>query len=129
MKRRWPAAAVLAAGWLLFAAAYAGLAGTDSLAAALPLFAVVGMAYGLAEPAERALVAALAPAAGQGGAFGWYALVQGLLSLPAGLLAGWLWGRGPHGPSLAFAATTMASLVACGLLAGVGPVTGSQSEG
>lgn len=126
--RRHPAV-VLGAGWLVFAAAYAGLAASGGLATTLPLLAAVGVAYGLAEPAERALVAALAPAEGQGGAFGWYALVQGLMALPAGLLAGWLWARGPHGAGLAFAATATLAVAACGLLAGVARVTGSRTAG
>lgn len=126
--RRHPAA-VLATGWLLFAAAYAGLAASGGLATTLPLLVGVGAAYGLAEPAERALVAALAPARGQGGAFGWYALVQGLMALPAGLLAGWLWERGPHGPALAFAVSAALSAAACLALACVGRVTGSRSAG
>ncbi|MFM7292757.1 MAG: MFS transporter [Planctomycetia bacterium] len=116
---RWPPRLVLAAGWLLFAAAYGGLAGGGDLRVALPLMAVVGIAYGLAEPAERALVAALAPEGRQGGAFGWYTLVQGLMALPAGLLAGWLWQQGPAGPARAFAATAVLSLAACGLLVAV----------
>ena len=126
--RRHPVA-VLAVGWLLFAAAYAGLATSGHLATTLPLVAAVGVAYGLAEPAERALVAALAPAGRQGGAFGWYALVQGVMALPAGLLAGWLWDRGPQGPTQAFAATALLAVTACGLLIGVGRVTGSRTAG
>jgi MFS family permease len=113
---RWHPRSALAAGWLVFAAAYAGLAASSHLAAALPLMAVVGIAYGLAEPAERAIVALLAPEGRQGGAFGWYMLVQGLMALPAGLLAGWLWQQGPHGASWAFAATAILSLTACGML-------------
>ena len=124
--RRHPAA-VLVAGWLVFAAAYAGLATSGHLATTLPLLAVVGVAYGLVEPAERALVAALAPAGGQGGAFGWYALVQGLMALPASLLAGWLWDRGPLGPAQAFAATALLATAACGLLVGAARVTGWRS--
>jgi len=112
---------VLALGWLAFALAYGGLASVTSLAATLPLVLAVGLAYGLAEPAERTLVAALAPAVSQGNAFGWYALVQGLLALPAGLIAGWLWDSGPAGWSLAFATTAGLSLVACGLLAVLRP--------
>lgn len=106
----------LVSGWLVFAAAYAGLAVTASLPAVLALVGVVGLAYGIAEPAERALVAALAPDGRQGGAFGWYALVQGLMALPAGLLAGWLWESGPHGPAWSFGVTAGLSLAACGLL-------------
>ncbi len=108
------------AGWLAFAAAYAGLAMTTSLWIVLPLLVVVGIAYGIAEPAERALVAALTPAGSQGRSFGWYALVQGLMALPAGLLTGWLWEQGPHGAARAFGITAVLSLVACCLILGVG---------
>ncbi len=110
----------LVAGWLVFAAAYGGLAASSSIAIVLPLLAVVGIAYGVAEPAERAVVAALAPPGRHGSAFGWYALVQGLLALPAGLLAGWLWQQGPYGPSWAFTATAVLSAAAAGLLAVTG---------
>lgn len=109
---RW----TLASGWLIFAAAYAGLACAAGLAMSLFLCGVVGLAYGLAEPAERKLVAALAAADRQGGGFGWYALVQGVMALPAGLVAGSLWDWGPHGWSWAFGATAGLSTAACGLL-------------
>ena len=109
--------AVLAAGWLLFAAAYGCLAWATSLAAVLGLLVVVGLAYGIVEPAERALVAALAPAGRQGAGFGWYALVQGVMALPAGLLAGWLWERAGAGPAAAFAVTAGLAALAAGLLA------------
>ena len=104
------------------------LDGIANLVTALPMMLVIGIAYGCAEPAERALVAALAPVGRQGGAFGWYALVQGAMALPAGLLAGWLWQQGPHGPSWAFGATAALSVLACGLLmAPIGPtVVGSE---
>ena len=121
---RWHPRLALAAGWLLFAAAYGGLAGGGHLLVALPLMAVVGIAYGLVEPAERSLVALLAPDGRHGGAFGWYTLVQGLMALPAGLLAGWLWQQGSAGPAWAFAATAVLAAVACGLLVifgGAGP--------
>lgn len=106
----------LAAGWLLFAAGYAGLAASADLALALPMMLVIALAYGVSEPAERALVAALAPAGGKGGAFGWYALVQGGMALPAGLLAGWLWEQGSVGPAWAFGMTACLALLATGLL-------------
>jgi len=78
------------------------------------------MAYGIAEPAERALVAALSPDGRQGTAFGWYALVQGLMALPAGLLTGWLWDRGADGPATAFTVTAVLTALAAGLLAASG---------
>jgi len=108
----------LATGWLLFAAGYAGLAASGGLVVALLMMVLIGLAYGAAEPAERALVARLAPAGWHGNAFGWYALVQGAMALPAGLLAGWLWERGPHGPSWAFGATAVLSLAAAACVRG-----------
>lgn len=108
--------AALAAGWLVFALGYAGLALSSGLPAAVAMTLVIGLAYGLAEPAERALVAALAPAGRQGGAFGWYALVQGMMALPAGLLAGWLWQQGPAGPAWAFGTTACLAVLAAALL-------------
>lgn len=117
---RWHPRAALATGWLAFAVAYAGLAVSSQLAAALPLLLLVGVAYGIAEPAERALVARLAPEGCHGSAFGWYALVQGIMALPAGLLAGGLWQQGPQGPAWALAATALLSTLACGLLVACG---------
>ena len=110
----------LVIGWLAFAAAYAGLAATTSLAASVACMLVVAVAYGIAEPAERALVAALSPDGRQGTSFGWYALVQGLMALPAGLLTGWLWDRGAHGAVTAFSVTAALAAVAAGLLAAGG---------
>lgn len=103
-------------GRLMFALGYVGLALSPWLPAAIAMILVIAAAYGLAEPAERALVAALAPAGRQGGAFGWYALVQGMMALPAGLLAGWLWQQGPAGPAWAFGTTACLALLAAGLL-------------
>ena len=116
-----------AGGWLVFAAAYGALAIAPNLAMTLPLVITVGAGYGLAEPAERKLVAALAPAGRHGGAFGWYSLLQGLMALPAGLLAGTLWDTGPSGPSWAFAAAAGLALAACGLLVVMPAIPGSRA--
>ena len=102
----------LVSGWLLFAAAYGGMAWAGQLAAMLPLLALVAVAYGLIEPAERALVSTLSPTGRQGSSFGWYSLVQGLMGVPAGLLAGWLWQREGSGAPAAFAATAGLSALA-----------------
>jgi MFS family permease len=114
----------LVVGWLAFAVAYGGLAVSESLVAAVACMLVVAVAYGIAEPAERALVAALSADGRQGTAFGWYALVQGVMALPASLLAGWLWDRGTNGPATAFAATAGLAAVAAGLLAASGRTRG-----
>ncbi|MFM7243511.1 MAG: MFS transporter [Planctomycetaceae bacterium] len=110
----------LVAGWGVFAVAYAGLALATSPWAAVPCMLVIALAHGIAEPAERALVAALAPAGRQGSSFGWYALVQGMMALPAGLLAGWLWDSGPAGPGASLAVSAVLSAAAAALLAASG---------
>ena len=110
----------LVAGWGVFAVAYAGLALATSPWAAVPCMLVIALAYGIAEPAERALVAALAPAGRQGSSFGWYALVQGVMARPAGLLAGWLWDSGPAGPGASLAVSAVLSAAAAALLAASG---------
>jgi len=107
----------LVAGWTVFAVAYAGLAVTTSAWAAVACMLVVAIAYGIAEPAERALVATLAAPGRQGSSFGWYALVQGVMALPAGLLAGWLWDSGPAGATASLALSAGLSGVAAVVLA------------
>ena len=54
--------AVIAIGWLVYAAVYAGFALSDSLTALLAGFCVYGFYFGFAEGTEKALVADLAPA-------------------------------------------------------------------
>lgn len=107
----------LVIGWLVFAAAYAGLAWASGAVAAVACMLLVALAYGIAEPAERALVAALSVDGRQGAAFGWYAFVQGVVALPAGLLAGTLWERGPDGAAWTFAVTAALAASAAALLA------------
>ena len=94
---------VLAFGWLIFAAAYAGLSLSTDLWTSLGLIMLVGISYGISEPAERSLVSLLSQPDQQGSAFGWYMLVQGLLALPASVLTGWLWHQGNDGVSIALA--------------------------
>jgi MFS family permease len=107
----------LVLGWVVFATGYAGLAMAASAWVAVPLMLLVAVAYGIAEPAERALVAALSPDGRQGASFGWYTLVQGVMALPAGLVAGSLWDRGGDGAATSFAVTAGLSLAAAVLLA------------
>jgi len=83
---------VLAAGVVLFALAYAGFAVTGpSLLALVVPFVAAGVAIGCVETAEHAAVAALAPAAVRGSAFGVLAAVQSIGNLAASIVAGILW--------------------------------------
>ena len=83
---------MLAAGVVLFALAYAGFAvtGPSLLALGLP-FVAAGVAIGCVETAEHAAVAALAPTAVRGSAFGVLAAVQSIGNLAASIVAGILW--------------------------------------
>lgn len=105
--------AVIAGGWLIYAAVYAGFARSDTLPALLAWFLVYGLYFGFAEGTEKALVADLAPADRRGFAFGIYNAVQGLGTLAASVMFGVIWktyGAGPAfgvGATLALAATAL----------------------
>jgi MFS family permease len=81
----------IAAGWLVYAAVYAGFAVVGSPWQAWALFLVYGLYFGLTEGGERALVADLVPPEARASAYGVYHTAVGLAALPASLLAGWLW--------------------------------------
>jgi MFS family permease len=83
--------ALIVAGWVVYAAAYAGLALAREAWQVWVLFGVYGLFHALTEGAERALVADLAPPEARGRAFGAFHAVTGVLLLPASLLAGALW--------------------------------------
>lgn len=95
---------VIVAGWIVYAAVYAGF----SLAAAAwhvwALFAVYGIYFGLTEGVEKALVADMAPPHVRGSAFGLYHLVVGLGALPASLLFGLIWQKAGAPAAFAFGA-------------------------
>jgi hypothetical protein len=71
----------------LFAVVAALLALDAGWAGAVAAFLALGLVAGLTEPAERALVAQLAPAR-TGRGFGAYHALTGVAALPAGLLFG-----------------------------------------
>jgi MFS family permease len=90
----------IAAGWVVYAVAYAGLALATRAWQVWALFAVYGLHHALTEGPERALVADLAHRDGRGRAFGLYQAVTGALLLPASLLTGALWQRDSPGVAL-----------------------------
>ena len=83
--------ASLAAGWIVYAACYAGLAQASAPWHGWALFAAYGIVAGLTEGSERALVASSVPEAARGGVLGLYNLLSGIGLLLASLLAGYLW--------------------------------------
>ena len=79
------------AGWLVYAAVYAGFAVVDAAWQVWALFLVYGLFFGLTEGPEKALVARLAPAGLRGSAFGAYHAAIGLAALPASIVFGLVW--------------------------------------
>jgi MFS family permease len=82
---------LIVSGWLLYAAVYLGFAYVSTPAGAWSLFLVYGVYFGLAEGAEKALVADLVRPEQRGTAYGLYNLAFGITVLPASLLMGALW--------------------------------------
>jgi len=81
----------IAAGFLVYALAYAGFAWATNPLQVFALFALYGLHHALCEGPERALVADLAAEGARGRAFGAYHAVTGAMLLPASLLTGALW--------------------------------------
>jgi MFS family permease len=82
---------MIIAGWLVYAAVYLAFAWVDSAPAAVVVFLLYGLYFGLTEPVEKAWVADLVPTGLRGTAFGYYNGAVGLAALPASLLFGLLW--------------------------------------
>jgi MFS family permease len=103
------------AGWLVYALTYAGFAFASAAWQVWALFGVYGLFYGLTEAPEKALVAAVAPAAQRGAAFGAYHFSIGLGALPASVMFGLIWQR--WGAAAAFlVGAGLSVLAAIGLL-------------
>ena len=91
---------LIVSGWILYAAVYAGFAFVSNNISVWILFLIYGIYFGLAEGAEKALVADLVRPEQRGTAYGLYNLAFGITVLPASLLMGGLWSW--RGPRLAF---------------------------
>jgi MFS family permease len=106
--------AVIAIGWIIYAAVYAGFAVSSSLTKLLPLFLAYGFYFGFTEGTEKALVADLSPISRRGLAFGIYNAVLGLGALAASLLFGLVWTA--VSPAAAFAVGAALALASTALL-------------
>ncbi|MDQ3173002.1 MAG: MFS transporter [Acidobacteriota bacterium] len=82
---------LIVSGWILYAAVYIGFAFVTNAISVWVLFLVYGVYFGLAEGAEKALVADLVRPEQRGTAYGLYNLAFGITVLPASLLMGALW--------------------------------------
>lgn len=107
--------APIVAGWILYAAIYAGFAFAESMPAVVALFLIYGLFFGLTEGPEKALIAELSPAAVRGTAFGFYNAALGLGILGGSLLFGAIWVV--ISPAAAFLTGAALAVVAAGLLA------------
>jgi MFS family permease len=96
---------LIVSGWILYSAVYAGFAFVTNSVSVWILFLIYGIYFGLAEGAEKALVADLVKPEQRGTAYGLYNLAFGITVLPASLLMGALWNwRGPRTAFLVSAA-------------------------
>src|SRR6185503_13056998 len=82
---------LIVSGWILYAAVYAGFAFVSNTASIWVLFLIYGIYFGLAEGAEKALVADLVKPEQRGTAYGLYNLAFGITVFPASLLMGMIW--------------------------------------
>jgi MFS family permease len=105
---------LIVSGWLLYAAVYAGFAFVTNAFSIWALFLIYGIYFGLAEGAEKALVADLVRPEQRGTAYGLYNLAFGITVFPASLLMGMIWDW--KGPSTAFLVSALMGVTAAILL-------------
>lgn len=105
---------LIISGWLLYASVYAGFAFLTSISMAWVLFLLYGIYFGLAEGAEKALVADLVRPEQHGTAYGLYNLAFGITVFPASLLMGALWAL--YGAQTAFLVSAGIGMIAALLL-------------
>ena len=92
---------VILLGWLSYALAYLGFAFAAKNYQIWLLFAFYGIYYATTEGVAKALVADLISSEHRGRAYGIYNSVIGLMAIPAGVFAGFLWDKfGPATPFL-----------------------------
>jgi MFS family permease len=119
---------VVSFGWAAYALTYVGFGHATQRWQILGLFLVYALYHGLAEGAERAIVADLSERGARGRAYGLYHGLVGAAALPAGIGTGVLWDRfGPSwalGVNAAFAAVASAFLMA---LTFAGPLRRGQA--
>lgn len=105
---------VIIAGWIIYAAVYAGFAFVSTAWQAWALFIIYGTYFGLTEGVEKAFVADMVPTTKRGTAYGLYNLAFGITVFPASLLFGLVWNQ--FGAATAFLASACVSVAAILLL-------------
>lgn len=112
---------VIIAGWLIYAVVYAGFAFVSAPWQCWLLFIIYGTYFGLTEGVEKAFVADMVPEEKRGTAYGLYNLAFGITVFPASLLFGLAWNQ--FGPTTAFLASAVVSIIAILMLITVRPKT------
>ena len=105
---------LIVSGWILYAAVYAGFAFVTNQVSVWILFLIYGIYFGLAEGAEKALVADLVRPEQRGTAYGLYNLAFGITVFPASLFMGMIWDW--KGPTTAFLISAVMGATAAALL-------------
>ena len=108
----WGAVRVLALAWPARIVALAALAFVPAeVGPVIAGFIAYGAVLAVAEPAERALIAAHVRPEQRGTAYGWYYLLAGVGALPGAAAIGWVWQVAGSRPAMLAAAA--ASALAC----------------
>lgn len=84
---------VIIIGWLAYAIAYLGFGLANQTYQIWLLFAFYGIYYATTEGVAKALVADIVEPSHRGRAYGLYNAIIGLITLPAGIVAGYLWDK------------------------------------
>ncbi|MBK7933240.1 MAG: MFS transporter [Acidobacteria bacterium] len=105
---------LIIAGWLVYAAVYAGFSFVSAPWQCWALFIVYGAYFGMTEGVEKAFVADMVPADKRGTAYGLYNLAFGITVFPASLLFGLLWSE--FGVAAAFLTSAGVSIIAIFML-------------
>jgi MFS family permease len=121
-------AVVVSFGWAAYALTYVGFGLASQRWQIVVLFLVYALYHGLAEGAERAIVADLSDRGARGRAYGLYHGLVGAAALPAGLATGLVWDK--WGPAWALGANAAFAVVASVFLFGLtfaGPLRRAQA--
>jgi MFS family permease len=110
-------AVVVSFGWAAYALTYIGFGFANARWQIVVLFLVYALYHGLAEGAERAIIADLSDRGARGRAFGLYHGLVGAAALPAGIGTGWIWDR--WGATWALGVNAAFSVLASALLFGL----------
>ena len=108
---------VVGFGWTAYALTYVGFGFAKEKWQILALFLAYALYHGLAEGAERAIIADLSDRGARGRAYGLYHGLVGAAALPAGIGTGLIWDR--WGPAWALCTNAAFAAVASAFLLGL----------